>query len=117
MFVQTVRICITLTRRNILLSSQLVSLSYFYILVKTLSHTRLLYSVSLDPQTIQVGKDTSFGVIFQDNSQNILSEVSYSFKVTDSSGKVGKTSLTLRSKTQIMLSDLKVAIGPAFVIM
>ena len=41
-----------------------------------------------DPQTIQVGKDTGFGVIFQDNSQNILSEVSYSFKVTDSSGKV-----------------------------
>ncbi|MGC2425590.1 MAG: hypothetical protein WA421_01030, partial [Nitrososphaeraceae archaeon] len=34
------------------------------------------------------GKDVKFGVLFKDNSQNIISAVSYSFKVTDSSGKV-----------------------------
>ena len=41
-----------------------------------------------DPQVIQAGKDTNFGILFQDNSKSIVTQVSYSFKVTDSSGKV-----------------------------
>jgi hypothetical protein len=56
----------------------------------TIQTARGTYFIQLlwDPQTIQVGKDIGFGVIFQDNSQNILNQVSYSFRVTDSSGKV-----------------------------
>ena len=41
-----------------------------------------------DPPTIQAGKSTDFGVIFQDASKTIVNQVSYSFKVTDPSGKV-----------------------------
>lgn len=56
----------------------------------TIQTARGTYYIQLlwDPQTISVGKATSFGIIFQDNSKNIQSGVSYSFKVTDSSGKV-----------------------------
>jgi hypothetical protein len=58
----------------------------------TIQTARGTYYIQLlwDPQTIQVGKATNFGVIFQDNSKTIQSGVSYSFKVTDSSGKVIK---------------------------
>ena len=41
-----------------------------------------------DPPTIQSGKDIKFGVLFQSNSHSLLTDVSYSFKVTDSSSKV-----------------------------
>ncbi|MBV9667559.1 MAG: hypothetical protein JO327_05445 [Nitrososphaeraceae archaeon] len=56
----------------------------------TIQTARGTYYIQLlwDPQTISVGKATNFGVIFQDNSKNIQAGVSYSFKVTDSSGKV-----------------------------
>jgi len=56
----------------------------------TIQTARGTYYIQLlwDPQTIQVGKPTNFGVIFQDNSKTIQPGVAYSFKVTDSSGKV-----------------------------
>jgi hypothetical protein len=44
----------------------------------------------LETQPIVTGKDTRFGVIFKDNSQNTISDVIYSFKVTDSIGEVIK---------------------------
>jgi hypothetical protein len=58
----------------------------------TIQTARGTYYIQLlwDPQTISVGKATNFGLIFQDNSKTIQSGVSYSFKVTDSSGKVIK---------------------------
>jgi hypothetical protein len=56
----------------------------------TIQTARGTYYIQLlwDPPTIQAGKTTDFGIIFQDNSKNIVNQVSYSFKVTDSSGKV-----------------------------
>ena len=56
----------------------------------TIQTARGTYYIQLlwDPPTIQAGKTTDFGIIFQDDSKNIVSQVSYSFKVTDSSGKV-----------------------------
>ena len=56
----------------------------------TIQTARGTYFIQLlwDPPTIQAGKSTDFGIIFQDNSKNIVNQVSYSFKVTDSSGKV-----------------------------
>ncbi|HEY6885708.1 MAG TPA: hypothetical protein VI278_16875 [Nitrososphaeraceae archaeon] len=56
----------------------------------TIQTARGTYYIQLlwDPQTIPVGKPTNFGVIFQDNSKTIQNGVAYSFKVTDSSGKV-----------------------------
>ncbi|HYY65838.1 MAG TPA: hypothetical protein VE622_01775 [Nitrososphaeraceae archaeon] len=56
----------------------------------TLQTGRGTYYIQLlwDPKVIQPGKDTKFGVLFMDNSKSLLSQVSYSFKVTDSSGKV-----------------------------
>jgi hypothetical protein len=56
----------------------------------TIQTARGTYFIQLlwDPPTIQAGKTTDFGIIFQDSSQSLLSSVSYSFKVTDSSGKV-----------------------------
>ena len=58
----------------------------------TIQTARGTYYIQLlwDPQTISVGKATNFGLIFQDNSKTIQNGVSYSFKVTDSSGKVIK---------------------------
>jgi hypothetical protein len=56
----------------------------------TIQTARGTYYIMLlwEPQTIEPGKDTRFGIVFKDNSQNTVSAVSYSFKVTDSSGKV-----------------------------
>jgi|SRR5215212_923428 len=56
----------------------------------TIQTARGTYYIQLlwDPPTIQAGKSTDFGLIFQDNSKSIVNQVSYSFKVTDSSGKV-----------------------------
>jgi hypothetical protein len=56
----------------------------------TIQTARGTYYIMLlwEPQTIVPGKDTKFGVVFKDNSQNTISAVSYSFKVTDPSGKV-----------------------------
>jgi hypothetical protein len=41
-----------------------------------------------DPPTIQAGKSTDFGIIFQDRSTSIVDQVRYSFKVTDGIGNV-----------------------------
>jgi hypothetical protein len=56
----------------------------------TIQTARGTYYIQLlwDPPTIQAGKSTDFGVIFQDASKSIVNQVSYSFKVTDPSGKV-----------------------------
>jgi hypothetical protein len=56
----------------------------------TIQTARGTYYIQLlwDPPTITVGKPTDFGVLFESNSQNAQSGVSYSFKVTDASGKV-----------------------------
>jgi hypothetical protein len=56
----------------------------------TIQTARGTYYIQLlwAPPTIQAGKTAEFGLIFQDNSKSIVNQVSYSFKVTDSSGKV-----------------------------
>jgi hypothetical protein len=41
-----------------------------------------------DPEVIQVGKPTEFGIIFTGAAENILNEVRYGFKVTESDGTV-----------------------------
>jgi hypothetical protein len=41
-----------------------------------------------DPKTIKPGNNTDFGIIFMDNSKSLITDVSYSFKATDSDGKV-----------------------------
>lgn len=58
----------------------------------TIQTARGTYYIQLlwDPPTIAVGKPVDFGIIFEDNSKNAQNGVSYSFKVTDSSGKVIK---------------------------
>jgi len=58
----------------------------------TIQTARGTYYIQLlwDPQTIPVGKPTDFGILFESNSQSAQSGVSYSFKVTDASGKVIK---------------------------
>lgn len=43
-----------------------------------------------EPDPIQAGKDTKFAVLFQTAAKNIATQVSYSFKVTDSNGTVIK---------------------------
>jgi hypothetical protein len=42
------------------------------------------------PKTIQLGKDTKFGIIFMDSSKSIIKDVIYSLKVTDSNGNIIK---------------------------
>jgi hypothetical protein len=56
----------------------------------TIQTARGTYYIKLlwEPATIQVGQNTKFGVVFQDNSQNTVSEVSYSIKITETNGKV-----------------------------
>jgi hypothetical protein len=56
----------------------------------TIQTARGTYFVKLlwEPATIQVGQNTKFGVVFQDNSQNTVSQVSYSIKITEAGGKV-----------------------------
>jgi hypothetical protein len=56
----------------------------------TIQTARGTYYIQLlwDPPAITVGKPTDFGILFESNSQNAQSGVSYSFKVTDASGKV-----------------------------
>jgi hypothetical protein len=56
----------------------------------TIQTARGTYYIQLlwDPQTIQVGKDTNFAVVFENGAQSIQPGVSYSFQVKDSSGKV-----------------------------
>jgi hypothetical protein len=78
--------CFTLCTKRLVICRNILGATKGVIII-TKSRT---YFIQLlwDPQTIQVGKDIGFGVIFQDNSQNILNQVSYSFRVTDSSGKV-----------------------------
>jgi hypothetical protein len=58
----------------------------------TIQTARGTYYITLvwEPQVIKAGADTKFGVVFKDNSQHTISQVSYSFKVTDSSGTVLK---------------------------
>jgi hypothetical protein len=38
------------------------------------------------PPAITTGNETKFGILFRDNAQNPISEVSYSFKITDKNG-------------------------------
>jgi hypothetical protein len=42
------------------------------------------------PDPIKVGNETDFGLLFVDNSQNVVSRVSYSFNMTDVNGTVIK---------------------------
>ena len=48
----------------------------------------MLVPIVWEPQVIKAGADTRFGIVFKDNSQHTINHVSYSFKVTDSSGTV-----------------------------
>jgi len=54
----------------------------------TLQTGRGTYFIKLlwQPDPIKVGNGTDFGILFLDNSQNVVSRVSYSFKVTDMNG-------------------------------
>jgi hypothetical protein len=60
----------------------------------TLQTGRGTYYIQLlwDPKTIKPGDDTKFGILFMDNSKSLVTDVSYSFKATDSDGKVVKDS-------------------------
>jgi len=58
----------------------------------TLQTARGTYFIKLswEPKSIETGNDTKFGILFMDNSQSIIKDVSYSFVVTDSNGTVLK---------------------------
>ena len=58
----------------------------------TLQTARGTYYIKLfwEPKLIETGKDTKFGILFMDNSQSVIKDVSYSFVVTDSNGTVLK---------------------------
>ena len=58
----------------------------------TLQTARGTYYIKLfwEPKLIEAGNDTKFGVLFMDNSQSIIKDVSYSFVITDSNGTVLK---------------------------
>ena len=58
----------------------------------TLQTARGTYFIKLswEPKSIETGNDTKFGILFMDNSQSIVKDVSYSFVVTDSNGTVLK---------------------------
>ena len=60
----------------------------------TLQTGRGTYYIQLlwEPKTIKPGNDTKFGILFMDNSKSLITDVSYSFKATDSDGKVIKDS-------------------------
>jgi hypothetical protein len=60
----------------------------------TLQTGRGTYYIQLlwEPKTIKPGNDTKFGIVFMDNSKSLVTDVSYSFKATDSDGKVIKDS-------------------------
>jgi hypothetical protein len=60
----------------------------------TLQTGRGTYYIQLlwEPKTIKPGNDTKFGILFMDNSKSLVTQVSYSFKATDSDGKVIKDS-------------------------
>jgi hypothetical protein len=56
----------------------------------TIQTTHGSYYIQLlwDPEIIEAGKDTNFNVFFEDSSQSMINDIVYSFKVTESSGKV-----------------------------
>ncbi|MDQ3840903.1 MAG: hypothetical protein M3297_16745 [Thermoproteota archaeon] len=58
----------------------------------TLQTGRGTYYIQLlwEPKTLQLGKDTKFGIIFMDSSKTIIKDVIYSFKVTDPNGSIIK---------------------------
>jgi hypothetical protein len=58
----------------------------------TLQTARGTYYIKLfwEPKLIEAGNDTKFGILFMDNSQSIIKDVSYSFVITDSNGTVLK---------------------------
>ncbi|HEY7111110.1 MAG TPA: hypothetical protein VH415_16910 [Nitrososphaeraceae archaeon] len=41
-----------------------------------------------DPQSIQIGKDIKFGLLFLDNAKSIIRNVAYNFEITDANGTV-----------------------------
>jgi hypothetical protein len=58
----------------------------------TLQTARGTYYITLlwTPDPIKVGNETDFGILFLDNSQNVVPRVSYSFNMTDVNGTVIK---------------------------
>lgn len=58
----------------------------------TLQTARGTYYITLlwTPDPIKVGNETDFGLLFLDNSQNVVPRVSYSFNMTDVNGTVIK---------------------------
>lgn len=58
----------------------------------TLQTGRGTYYIQLlwKPESIRVGNDTQFGIIFMDSSKSIVKDVSYSLKVLDSHGNILK---------------------------
>jgi hypothetical protein len=58
----------------------------------TLQTARGTYYIKLfwEPKLIKAANDTKFGILFMDNSQSIIKDVSYSFVITDSNGTVLK---------------------------
>lgn len=58
----------------------------------TLQTARGTYYIKLfwEPKLIESANDTKFGILFMDNSQSIIKDVSYSFVITDSNGTVLK---------------------------
>jgi hypothetical protein len=58
----------------------------------TLQTGRGTYYIQLlwEPQLIQPGKDTKFGIIFMDSSHSIIQGVNYSFKATNPNGSTIK---------------------------
>ena len=58
----------------------------------TLQTARGTYYIKLfwEPKLIEAANDTKFGILFMDNSQSIIKDVSYSFVITDSNGTVLK---------------------------
>jgi hypothetical protein len=56
----------------------------------TLQTGRGTYYIQLlwKPESIRVGNDTQFGIIFMDSSKSIVKDVSYNLKVLDSHGNI-----------------------------
>ena len=53
------------------------------ITIQTARGTYFIEIVTWQPPTITAGKPTQFGLLFKDSAQNVLSDVTYSVKVTE----------------------------------
>ena len=77
----------------------------------------MLVPIVWEPQVIKAGADTRFGIVFKDNSQHTISQVSYSFKVTDASGTVLKDVKDQKAPDGTGTQTVKFEkSGPAFVL-